>query len=136
MSLKKQMVLAAVLIALVAGVIILSTPKKASAVGQLEYDWFCSPPDGVCDFTVTTNNHPKVFWNWGDGTTTGPTTSMTAQHDYAVGGGGTFFTVSLAGYATVGSGSPDNIIACDDIEAQGASPGGNPGAGGHCDGTP
>lgn len=131
MSLKKKLFLAAVLVALVATVIV-STPKRASAIAPLEFDWFCSPPDGVCDFEVTTNNHPKVTWSWGDGTSTGPTTSMTATHDYHVTTGGQFFTVTLTGYATVGSSSPDNIIQCQ-IEAQGPSPGGNPGAGGHCE---
>ena len=133
MSLKRQMVLTAVIIALVAGVI-LSTPKQASAIFPLEFDWSCQPPDGVCDFEVTTTNHPRVKYIWGDGTSTGPTTDMTVQHDYAVGGGGTFFEVTVIGYSSSSGSAIDNIISCDDIEAQGSSPGGNPGAFGHCDG--
>lgn len=130
MSLKRKLILVAVFVALVAG-LVFSTPKRASAIAPLEFDWDCAPPDGICDFDVTTTNHPKVYWTWGDGSSTGPTTSMSATHDYYVTTGGQNFTVTLVGYATVNSGSPDNITQCT-IEAQGPSPGGNPGAHGHC----
>jgi hypothetical protein len=132
MSLQRKLTAAAMCLALAVGAMI-STPQKASAIAPLSFTWSCAPPDGECYFTVTSTNHAKYVWNFGDGTGFGPTTSTSAYRDYAVSSGGQFFTVTLSGYATVGSSSPDNIISCQ-IEAQGPSPGGNPGAGGTCSG--
>ncbi|HEX4964524.1 MAG TPA: hypothetical protein VF173_27155 [Thermoanaerobaculia bacterium] len=110
---------------------ILTPPKQASAIATLTYHWDCSPPDGVCDFSVTSNNHAMYQWNFGDGTSYGPTTSKTVSHDYNFSGSFHDYSVTLAGYATNPPGSPDNIIGCT-AEAQGPSPGGNPGDHGNC----
>lgn len=132
MTLSRKLIATSMCLALAAGALV-SAPRKASALAPLSFSWSCSPPDGECDFTVTSTNHAKYYWSFGDGSSYGPTTSTTAFHDYTVTTGGQYFTVTLVGYATVGSSSPDNIISCQ-IEAQGPSPGGNPGAGGNCSG--
>ena len=118
---------------LLATAAILSAPKKASAYAPLSFSWDCQPPDGVCTFNVTSGNHAMYQWNFGDSSTYGPTTSTTASHDYNFSGSFHNYTVTLTGYATNPPGSPDNIISCT-VEAQGPSPGGNPGAHGSCSG--
>jgi hypothetical protein len=132
MSVYRKLIGVSMCVALVLGAMV-TTPRQASAIAPLSFSWSCSPPDGECYFNVTSTNHAKYTWNFGDGTGFGPTTSTSAYRDYTVTSGGQFFTVTLVGYATVGSSSPDNIISCQ-IEAQGPSPGGNPGAGGNCSG--
>jgi hypothetical protein len=116
---------------LVAGAIV-SAPRKASAIAPLSFTWSCQPPDGVCTFNVTSGNHSTYRWGFGDGSTYGPSSSTTVSHDYNFSGSYQYYTVTLSGYVG-GSGSPDNIISCT-VEAQGVSPGGNPGAGGTCSG--
>jgi hypothetical protein len=127
----KKLVLVMAVLALVVGIAV-SDPREASALGALSFHWSCDPPDGVCDFDVTSSNHTRYFWGFGDGSTFGPTTSTSATHDYNFVGGGHFYTVTLVGFVGSSS-SPDNIISCT-IEAQGSSPGGNPGASGNCSG--
>jgi hypothetical protein len=130
MTSSRKLLLFSACLLLVAGAIV-TAPKKASAIAPLAFSWSCFPPDGECDFTVTTNNHAMYTWNFGDGSSFGPTTSKTASHDYNFTGSFHFYTVTLVGYATNPPSSPDNIISCT-VEAQGPSPGGNPGAGGNC----
>jgi hypothetical protein len=93
------------------GTALLWTPP-AESVAPLGYTWSCS--SRYCSFSVTTSNHGAYQWNFGDGTLTGKSTSTTALHFYNIPVDEQFhnFNVSLIGYATLGSGSPDNIISC------------------------
>lgn len=127
----QKMILALVL-ALPAVALLLPT-EDAKALGALSFHWECDPPNGVCDFEVTSSNHAKVQWTFGDGSGFGPTTNMTTSHDYNFSGSEHTYTVTLIGYTTVSSSSPDNVISCS-VAAQGSSPGGNPGANGNCSG--
>jgi hypothetical protein len=101
--------LAAALLTLAA---VLCWTPPARAFAPLGYSWSCSSQ--YCSFHVTTTNHAAYLWNFGDGTITGISTSTTATHVYNVPNDNQFhyFTVYLAGYATVSSGSPDNVIGC------------------------
>jgi curli biogenesis system outer membrane secretion channel CsgG len=110
---------------------ILWAPKKASAFFPLTFYWACNPPNGVCTFTETSNNHAMYRWNFGDGSSYGPTTSTSATHDYNFTGSFHTYTVTLVGYSTNPPGSPDNIVDCT-IEALGPSQGGDPGTHGTC----
>jgi hypothetical protein len=128
----RRLLLISACLVLIAGTT-LPGPQKASAIAPLAFNWACYPQDGECYFTVTSTNHAKYSWGFGDGSFYGPTTSTTAYHDYNFSGSEALFTVTLVGYATVGSSSPDNIISCT-VRAQGGAPGGHPGAYGSCSG--
>lgn len=86
--------------------------RPAESVAPLGYSWSCASQS--CSFYVTTTNHGAYQWNFGDGTITGISTSTSAFHVYGTPNDGQFHhaDVALAGYATVNSGSPDNIISC------------------------
>lgn len=86
--------------------------RPAESLAPLGYSWSCASQH--CSFTVTTTNHGAYRWNFGDGTITGISTSTSASHTYGTPSDGEFHhaDVALAGYATVNSGSPDNIISC------------------------
>jgi hypothetical protein len=95
--------------------------RPAEPLAPLAYTWSCS--SRFCSFQATTNFHGAYQWNFGDGTLTGQSTSKTTSHFY----GGTPIdgqfhtaTVHLIGYAFLGAGSPDNIIACDIVYAAAA----------------
>jgi len=92
--------------------VMLFWPAPAKSLAPLAYSWSCA--SRYCSFYVTTNNHGAYQWNFGDGTISSKTTSTTAQHFYNIPIDEQFhnFTVTLAGYATINSGSPDNIIGC------------------------
>jgi len=109
----------------------LLAPPKATALAPLSYTWDCQPDQGECTFVINTNNHALYTWSFGDGSYYGPTSSRTASHDYNFTGSGHVYSVTLVGYATNPPSSPDNIIGCN-LEAQGPSPGGNPGDHGTC----
>lgn len=95
-------------------------PVPAQSLAPLAYSWSCA--SRACSFTVTTNNHGAYQWNFGDGVITGKSTSRTKSHFYNVPVDEQFHTVTvtLAGYATLSSGSPDNIIACNVVFAASA----------------
>lgn len=126
----KKLLLLAVCLAMVTGAQ-LATPKKAEAVFPLSFTWYCWPNAGECEFNVTSTNHAMYKFTFGDSTSAGPSTSTYYYHDYNFTGSYKYYTVTLIGYNSNPAGSPDNIISCT-IEAQGSSPGGNPGAFGTC----
>jgi hypothetical protein len=130
MARSKNLLLATVLLMLTGGAIV-STPRKASAIAPLSYSWSCAPGAGVCTFNVTSNYHAMYQWNFGDGSTFGPTTTKTKSHDYDFVGVEHSYTVTLIGYGSNPPSSPDNIISCT-VDAQGPSVGGNPGTAGTC----
>lgn len=104
----------AVLLALTA---VLGWAPPAESVAPLGYSWSCT--SRFCSFSVTTTNHGAYQWGFGDGTSSAKTTSTTANHFYNVRIDEQFHTVNvtLSGYATLGSGSPDNIIGCNVVFA-------------------
>jgi hypothetical protein len=100
------------LVLLLALAAVLGWTPPAESLAPLGYTWSCA--SRYCSFYVTTHNHAAYQWNFGDGTITGISTSTTATHFYNIPVDEQFhsFNVQLAGYATVSSGSPDNIIGC------------------------
>jgi hypothetical protein len=90
----------------------LTPPPPAEAIFPLAYSWSCT--SRYCSFSVTTSNHGAYAWGFGDGTSAGKSTSTTVYHFYDIPVDEDFhnFDVNLVGYATMSSGSPDNIIGC------------------------
>ena len=91
--------------------------RDAHALWPIRYSWSClasSSTQVQCDFTVT-NPGPSGYeykWLFGDGASTGRSTSTTTTHYYAVSAGQSgAFNVSLLGYASSTSGL-DNVIEC------------------------
>lgn len=107
----KKTVFTLVLLSALATVLLPTAP--AEAVAPLSYSWSCT--SRYCSFTVTSNNHGAYQWGFGDGTSSSKTTSTTINHFYDIPVDDEFhtFNVTLSGYATINSGSPDNIIGCN-----------------------
>lgn len=101
------------LLPLLALALMLGSTAPASAVFPLNYSWSCT--SRTCSFSVTTSNHGAYQWGFGDGTSSSKTTSTTANHFYNIPIDEQFhtFNVTLSGYATINSTSPDNIIGCN-----------------------
>jgi hypothetical protein len=100
--------------------LVVAAPPKAESLAPLGYNWSCSSRS--CSFNVTTSNHGGYQWNFGDGTITGVSSSTSAYHFYNTKIDNQFHTanVTLAGYATAGGGSPDNIVGCQIVYAASA----------------
>ena len=97
--------------------VLLYPAPRADALAPLAYNWSCTSRQ--CYFTVTTSNHGAYQWNFGDGTLSSKSTSKSAFHFYNTPIDNQFHTatVSLIGYATASSSSPDNIIGCTIVYA-------------------
>jgi hypothetical protein len=100
--------------------LVVAAPPKAESIAPLGYSWSCSSQN--CSFTVTTSNHGGYLWNFGDGTITGVSSSTSAFHHYSTPNDNQFHyaNVNLAGFATAGGGSPDNITGCQIVYAASA----------------
>jgi hypothetical protein len=93
------------------GAVLWWTPP-AESIAPLGYTWSCT--SRYCSFSVTTNYHGAYQWGFGDGNVSSKSTSKTANHFYNIPVDNQFhsFNVTLVGYATLNTGSPDNIISC------------------------
>lgn len=115
--------------------------RNAEAFWPLSYAWECAPESATqeyCGFVVTNQTPPSGYhyqWFFGDGSQTArlPSTSDYEVHYYAVpvtqSGS---FTVTLVGWSSATSSSPDNFISCSISFTNGYGPGGAPPYGGVC----
>lgn len=112
MQIRKNLLLLSSVAMLVCGLTLLH-PRSASGIAPLGGTWSCDA-NARCAFTRTTSNHATYQWNFGDGSFSGLTTSVTTYHFYNIPQTTTpqHFTVYLMGYATSSGGSPDNIVSC------------------------
>lgn len=114
--------------------------RNVEAFWPLSYGWECSPesPTQVICYFATTNPAPpagyRYQWLFGDGSQTGRLASTSTEHFYAVstGQGDVNFTVTLIGYSSATSSSPDNFIGCTISFANHYGAGGYPPDSGSC----